>query len=248
MASGRKMELRMLGSCFTLAALLMIATFSYQASIAAAADPALGDSVAEASTVGAEMRRSLIDLGGIASWVLKILNSLRHRIIDQLLWLIGVPPTNDIFWFLVKAVKFIYKQVVYFLDKPDRAYEMAVDWLIESVANPFRTIKKGVKSFDVLFKFIHKLRKGSHAGFFMNNPIYRCYLNHHPKCVKRAAVGSLLDWFIYQFYCAWQFYEECSVHYWWTKGKWKAPNVNMEDNDPCKYHPRGKCPDNPPKN
>ncbi|KAL0914060.1 hypothetical protein M5K25_017561 [Dendrobium thyrsiflorum] len=163
--------------------------------------------------------------------IVKFLNKIRHRIIDEMLKILGLPPTGDILNFLFTAVKWLVEKLDFFIRDPTVLINTVIDWIVDSVMNPFRTLKDGMLSFRRLFRYLHKLKKGSFADFGKDNPVYKCYLEIFPPCVSQFE-PSVQSQIVYHFYCAWIFYERCQLRFWWENGMWKVPMIN--GGDPCK--------------
>ncbi|PKU83928.1 hypothetical protein MA16_Dca006403 [Dendrobium catenatum] len=232
-------------SYFTLSISLLVVIFALSSHQATAS---LSSSSTKSITATSETERSTISwpkngsnksLGDFFGF----LNKIRHRIIDEILKIIGLPPTGDIFRYLLTAAKWIYDKLSFFISNPRARMDTVINWIVDSILNPFRTLKDGMLSFRRLFRYLHKLKKGSYADFGKDNPVYKCYLAVFPKCMElyNPAEGGFL---IYYFYCAWIFYERCQLHYWWENGMWKVPMIN--GGDPCKVLPKRKCADQPP--
>ncbi|KAL0914062.1 hypothetical protein M5K25_017565 [Dendrobium thyrsiflorum] len=239
-------------SCFTLSLSLLILIFalsSHQAT-ASSSSSILTGSTTTISRTGRSTQWFWDHWSLPKDWfkktlgdILSFLNKIRHRIIDEMLKILGLPPTGDILNFLLTAIRWLSDKLAFFLSDPRARMDTVMEWIVDSVMNPFRTLKDGMLSFRRLFRYLHRLKKGSYADFGKDNPVYKCFMEFYPGCVKDTAysVGSFIT---YHFYCAYLFYERCQLHYWWENGMWKVPRVN--GGDPCKLLPKKKCADQPP--
>ncbi|KAH0456360.1 hypothetical protein IEQ34_014267 [Dendrobium chrysotoxum] len=116
-------------------------------------------------------------------------------------------------------------KMMFFISDPGARIYTMNDWIVDIYLRRF-------------FRYLHRLKKGTYADFGKDNPVYKCYLEFYPGCVKDTAysVGSFV---IGHFYYAWLFYERFQLHYWWKNGMWKDFRVN--GGDPCKFLPKKKC-------
>ncbi|KAH0456866.1 hypothetical protein IEQ34_014773 [Dendrobium chrysotoxum] len=239
-------------SYFTLSISLLLLIFALSSHQATAS---LSSSSTESITTMSETGRSTLS-GPWDKWhlpknsstkslgnIFSFLNKIRHRIIDEMLKILGLPPTGDILHYLLTAIKWIYDKLYFFILDPTARIDTVIDWIVDSIMNPFRTLKDGMLSFRRLFRYLHKLKKGTYADFGKDNPVYKCYLAIFPGCVSQLD-RSVQTQVVYHFYCAWIFYERCQLHYWWENGMWKVPRIN--GGDPCKVLPKRKCADQPP--
>ncbi|KAG0466725.1 hypothetical protein HPP92_017688 [Vanilla planifolia] len=162
-------------------------------------------------------------------WVMRRLEGLRRGILDQIMKIVGLPSTAKIVEWLVRALNYVYNSIKWVIGNKVEAYNTAMEWIVNSTITPFKSLFS-MKSFDNLFRYIHKLRKGN-VFDALHNEVFKCFNEFYPGCVQYT-VYSIAELIGRRFYCAWMFYERCNLHWWWKDGKWKVPDIN--GGDPCK--------------
>ncbi|KAK8945546.1 hypothetical protein KSP40_PGU009533 [Platanthera guangdongensis] len=221
--------------------LLIAATVSYHASPASAA-PAPAPAPTATATAPSASRAQPRVLSATPLGLSGKLEEIKQYALKKLAESIGAFTSNDIVQFLWKVIKFLSGYIWFFVSDPQARVDTCLNWVVDSMLNPFKTLTDGMHSFERLFRYIHKIKKDTYAGLGADNLMYQCFKGMYPACVAQAT-GSVESEVLYHFYCAYLFYEKCSLHYWFKKGGWKVPDIN---GDICHLHPTGKCPDQPP--
>ncbi|KAK8944512.1 hypothetical protein KSP39_PZI008390 [Platanthera zijinensis] len=219
--------------------LLVAAALSYHASPASAAPTATAPSTSPPPSASRGQARVL---SATPQGLSDKLEEIKEYALKKLVESIGAFTSNDMVQYLWKVIKFLSGYIWFIVSDPQARVDTCLNWVVDSMLNPFKTLTDGMHSFERLFRYIHRIIKDTNAGFGAENLMYQCFKGMYPPCVAQGA-GSVESAVLYHFYCAYLFYEKCSLHYWFKKGQWKVPDIN---GDICHLHPNGKCPDQPP--